>query len=82
MSVLPADGVAFDLTVPVVIVGGGACGMVAALAAADRGAEVIVLERDPVPRGSTGTPSSPAMARAATTSSARLGTSTPMGSIW
>lgn len=53
MSVLPADGVAFDLTVPVVIVGGGACGMVAALAAADRGAEVIVLERDPVPRGST-----------------------------
>ncbi len=53
MSVLPADGVAFDLTVPVVIVGGGACGMVAALATADRGAEVIVLERDPVPRGST-----------------------------
>ncbi|MDP6574559.1 MAG: FAD-dependent oxidoreductase [Rhodospirillales bacterium] len=53
MSVFPADGVAFDLTVPVVIVGGGACGMVAALAAADRGAEVIVLERDPVPRGST-----------------------------
>lgn len=53
MSVLPANGIAFDLTVPVVIVGGGACGMVAALAAADRGAEVIVLERDTLPRGST-----------------------------
>ena len=39
--------------VPVVVVGGGAAGLVAALAARNAGAEVLVLERDPVPRGST-----------------------------
>ncbi|MEM9146203.1 MAG: FAD-dependent oxidoreductase [Pseudomonadota bacterium] len=37
----------------VVVIGGGACGLVAALAAADAGAEVIVLERDASPSGST-----------------------------
>ena len=39
--------------VPVVIVGAGACGLVAALAARDARAEVLVLERDTLPRGST-----------------------------
>lgn len=39
--------------VPVLIVGGGACGLISALAAGDAGAEVMVLERDPVPSGST-----------------------------
>lgn len=39
--------------VSVLVVGGGACGLVAALAARDAGAEVLVLERDAVPRGST-----------------------------
>ncbi|MCP5367616.1 MAG: FAD-dependent oxidoreductase [Hyphomicrobiales bacterium] len=53
MAVLPAAGVSFDTVVPVVIVGAGACGLTAALAAADAGAEVLVLERDPVPQGST-----------------------------
>jgi len=43
----------FEANVPVVIVGAGACGLVAALAAKDRGAEVLVLERDRVPSGST-----------------------------
>ncbi len=38
---------------PVVIIGGGACGLTAALAARDAGAEVLVLERDPSPRGTT-----------------------------
>ncbi len=52
MAVLPADA-AFDVTVPVVIVGAGACGLTAALAAHEQGAEVLVLERDAVPRGST-----------------------------
>ena len=41
------------MKVPVVVVGAGACGLVAALAARDAGAEVLVLERDPSPSGST-----------------------------
>lgn len=44
---------AFDVHVPVVVVGAGACGCVAALAAHEGGAEVIVLERDTRPQGST-----------------------------
>ncbi|SLN64636.1 Fumarate reductase flavoprotein subunit precursor [Roseivivax jejudonensis] len=44
---------AFDLSVGTLIVGGGACGMVAALAAAEAGQEVLVVEADPVPQGST-----------------------------
>jgi fumarate reductase flavoprotein subunit len=51
-DVAPAPD-AFDLDVPVLIVGAGACGMVAALAAKDAGAEVLVIEADPVPSGST-----------------------------
>ena len=41
------------MKVQVVIVGAGACGLVAALAAKDAGAEVVVLERDASPSGST-----------------------------
>lgn len=52
-GVLPAAGVDFPLSVPVLVIGGGACGLVAALAAHDAGAEVLVLERDPSPSGST-----------------------------
>jgi fumarate reductase flavoprotein subunit len=44
---------AFALHVPVVVVGAGACGLVAALAAHDAGAQVLVLERDDQPAGST-----------------------------
>lgn len=40
-------------TVAVLVAGGGACGLVAALAAHDEGFEVVVIERDPLPRGST-----------------------------
>ena len=43
----------FEFTVPVLIAGGGACGAIAALAARDHGAEVLVLEQDLVPRGTT-----------------------------
>jgi len=52
-GVRPAAGIDFPLTVPVLVIGGGACGLTAALAARDAGAEVLVLERDPSPSGST-----------------------------
>jgi fumarate reductase flavoprotein subunit len=51
--VLPAAGIDFPLDVPVLVIGGGACGLVAALAAHDAGVEVLVLERDASPSGST-----------------------------
>jgi fumarate reductase flavoprotein subunit len=53
MSVLPGEGVAFDFAVPIVIVGAGAAGLVAALKAREAGADVLLVERDPLPRGST-----------------------------
>jgi fumarate reductase flavoprotein subunit len=53
MSVVIDNSRTFDLSVPVVIVGAGACGLIAALAAHDAGAEVLVLERDGQPAGST-----------------------------
>jgi fumarate reductase flavoprotein subunit len=53
MPVVFDDAKRFELTTPVVIVGAGACGLVAALAAKDAGAEVLVLERDATPSGST-----------------------------
>jgi fumarate reductase flavoprotein subunit len=53
MSLLPAVDRGFDVTVPVAIVGAGACGLIAALAGHDVGAEVVVFERDALPRGST-----------------------------
>lgn len=52
-SILPASEAKFEYTIPVVIIGAGACGLTAALAAKESGAEVLVLERDPKPSGST-----------------------------
>ena len=49
---LPPSG-GFETIVPVLIVGGGAAGLCAALAAHENGVEVAVMERDPLPRGST-----------------------------
>lgn len=43
----------FATRVPIVIVGAGACGAVAALAARERGVDVLMLERDAAPSGST-----------------------------
>ena len=43
----------FEISYPVVIVGGGACGMCAALSARDMGAESLILERDKTPLGTT-----------------------------
>ncbi|EJL74071.1 succinate dehydrogenase/fumarate reductase flavoprotein subunit [Variovorax sp. CF313] len=42
-----------DVHVPVAVVGGGACGLTAALMLADAGVECVVLERDALPSGST-----------------------------
>jgi fumarate reductase flavoprotein subunit len=43
----------FELSVPVVVVGGGACGLIAALAARDLGLEVLLVEREDRLGGST-----------------------------
>ncbi|MDX2102712.1 MAG: FAD-dependent oxidoreductase [Alphaproteobacteria bacterium] len=48
-----ADTASTDAHAPVLIIGAGACGLVAALAATDAGADVVVLERDATPAGST-----------------------------
>jgi fumarate reductase flavoprotein subunit len=48
---IPADG--FAASAPIVIVGAGAAGFCAALSAHEADVEVVVLERDSVPRGST-----------------------------
>lgn len=50
--VLPPPA-SFDAEVPLIIIGAGAAGLCAALAAKEAGAEPIVIERDAVPAGST-----------------------------
>lgn len=52
-QILPVDDMKAAWSVPVVVVGAGACGLCAALAAREGGAEVLVLERDQSPAGST-----------------------------
>lgn len=49
----PAEGISFGAHAPVLVIGAGAAGLVAALRVRALGAEVLVLERDAVPRGST-----------------------------
>ena len=49
----PWDGRAFEVEVPILVVGGGACGLTAALAARDAGAEVLVAEQGPRCEGSS-----------------------------
>lgn len=53
MPVLAAELAHFEYKVSVVVIGAGACGLTAALAAAEAGADVLVLERDARPTGST-----------------------------
>ena len=44
---------AYDITCETLIIGAGACGMIAALSAHEAGSEVLVIEADAVPSGST-----------------------------
>lgn len=53
MTVLPADRAEIDHRVEIVIIGAGACGLCAGLAAVAAGAETLLLERDARPFGST-----------------------------
>jgi fumarate reductase flavoprotein subunit len=48
-----AAGEQFDTQVPLLIIGAGAAGLCAALAAKEAGVEAVVIERDAVPSGST-----------------------------
>lgn len=43
----------FEFTVPVIIIGAGGCGLTAALAVKERGVDLLVIERDSSPSGST-----------------------------
>lgn len=53
MPVLKAEGKTFQTRTQVLVIGAGACGTIAALAANERGAEVLILERDAKPSGNT-----------------------------
>jgi fumarate reductase flavoprotein subunit len=52
-AIVRADAMSAELTIAVVIVGGGACGLVAALMLRDAGIECLVIERDAAPSGSS-----------------------------
>jgi fumarate reductase flavoprotein subunit len=52
-SVQSSEDVDFDSEVPVLIIGAGAAGLCAALAASEAGVEPVLIERDAVPCGST-----------------------------
>lgn len=52
-EILPAAGVRFQADTEILIIGAGACGLVAALAAREAASDVLVLERDSSPSGST-----------------------------
>jgi fumarate reductase flavoprotein subunit len=53
MPVLRAEAKTFETEVPLLVVGAGACGCIAALAANEREVETLILERDAKPSGNT-----------------------------
>ncbi len=54
MSILPVEAARFEAEAPLLIVGGGACGLTAALAASDAGVSLVVLEQAATCHGSSG----------------------------
>lgn len=52
-GILSPSTAQYAATVPVLVVGGGGCGLTAGLAAREAGAEVLILERDATPLGTT-----------------------------
>ena len=52
-QILNDAGNGFDLAFPAIVIGAGATGLTAALALRDKGVEVLVIERDSTPLGST-----------------------------
>lgn len=77
VTVESAKGIDFEADADVIIVGAGAAGLIAALAAVEAGVQPLVLERDHVPRGSTAL-SAGLIPAAGTTYQARQGlTDTP-----
>jgi len=52
-KVAPSFDATFDLDVPLLVIGAGAAGLCAALAAKEAGIDAMVIERDAVPAGST-----------------------------
>ncbi|MBT4041912.1 MAG: FAD-dependent oxidoreductase [Rhodospirillaceae bacterium] len=53
MGIITVSDKSFEMAAPVLIIGAGACGCCAALAVKEAGREVLVLERDAAPSGST-----------------------------
>jgi fumarate reductase flavoprotein subunit len=53
MSIESAAGRRFAVEAPIIIIGAGAAGQVAALTARDAGADVLLIDRDAIPAGST-----------------------------
>ncbi|MFT4726278.1 MAG: fumarate reductase flavoprotein subunit [Granulosicoccus sp.] len=52
-ALAPPPSSGFDIQTGTLIIGAGACGLVAALAAHERGQEVLIIEADSLPAGST-----------------------------
>ena len=53
MSVVFDDHKEFEYSIPIVVVGAGGCGLYAALSAKENNSEVLVIERDSTPLGTT-----------------------------
>jgi len=51
LSIIKSSNNSFNNSVPLVIVGGGACGLTAALSAREQGIDVVVIEKDITPHG-------------------------------